>query len=380
MGRRGLTDNTVAALKPRAKAYAHPDPALPSFYVRVMPSGVKSYCAVAKDPLGNQKWKTIGKTGELGVEQAREKARVIISAVRAGHDASGAETFQAVAEQWLQRHVDKKELRSADKTRWRLKKYLLPVWGAREFESIRRGEIVQLLDQVEDENGARTADLVLSIISGLVTHYAQRHEDYSTPLVKGMRRYDKAGNTRSRILSDDEIRQLFAADADIAKLALLTGQRIGKVIGMRWSDIAIDGTWTIPAEAREKVNAGELVLPCMALDIIKRQQRQASNPYVFAGRGYGEPRSYTGVDAGIKQLGVDWTLHDLRRTAKSFMARAGVLPHISERVLGHTIQGVEGVYDRHSYRDEKAQALKVLAGLIENILRPEDLKVVNLRG
>ena len=62
-----------------------------------------------------------------------------------------------------------------------------------------------------------------------------------------------------------------------------------------------------------------------------------------------------------------WTIHDLRRTAKSLMQRAGVLPHISERVLGHAIQGVEGTYDRHSYVTEKAHALKALASLIENI-------------
>jgi len=60
------------------------------------------------------------------------------------------------------------------------------------------------------------------------------------------------------------------------------------------------------------------------------------------------------------------------------MSRAGVRPDISERVLGHVITGVEGTYDRHSYREEKAHALRALAGLLENILRPEAPKVVNL--
>ena len=64
-----------------------------------------------------------------------------------------------------------------------------------------------------------------------------------------------------------------------------------------------------------------------------------------------------------------FVLHDLRRTARSLMSRAGVLPHISERVLGHAMKGVEGTYDRHQYRDEKGHALKALAGLIESIGR-----------
>ena len=66
----------------------------------------------------------------------------------------------------------------------------------------------------------------------------------------------------------------------------------------------------------------------------------------------------------------NWTLHDLRRTAKTLMARAGVRPDISERVLGHVIAGVEGTYDRHSYADEKRDALEKLAEMIERILNP----------
>jgi len=63
-----------------------------------------------------------------------------------------------------------------------------------------------------------------------------------------------------------------------------------------------------------------------------------------------------------------WVIHDLRRTAKSLMARAEVPAHISERVLGHAIPGVEGIYDRHHYLEEKATALQSLARLINGIV------------
>ena len=65
-----------------------------------------------------------------------------------------------------------------------------------------------------------------------------------------------------------------------------------------------------------------------------------------------------------------WTVHDLRRTARSLMARAGVRPDVAERVMGHVQQGVESIYDRHNYNDEKANALGKLAGLIALILDP----------
>src|SRR6202012_138105 len=74
----------------------------------------------------------------------------------------------------------------------------------------------------------------------------------------------------------------------------------------------------------------------------------------------------------------NWTLHDLRRTAKTLMVRSGVRPDISERVLGHVIAGVEGTYDRHSYADEKRDALEKLAAMIECILNARPANVEKL--
>lgn len=74
----------------------------------------------------------------------------------------------------------------------------------------------------------------------------------------------------------------------------------------------------------------------------------------------------------------NWTLHDLRRTAKTMVVRAGVRPDISERVLGHAIAGVEGVYDRHSYLDEKREALEKLAAIVEGIVNMAPINVPSL--
>ena len=71
-----------------------------------------------------------------------------------------------------------------------------------------------------------------------------------------------------------------------------------------------------------------------------------------------------------KACGVnDYVIHDLRRTARSLMSRAGVDADIAERCLGHVIGGVRGVYDRHEYHREKARAYELLAGLIDRIVK-----------
>jgi integrase len=204
-------------------------------------------------------------------------------------------------------------------------------------------------------------------------------------------RRDPRERKRARILSDDEIRQLWNAAPEVhpsfgalVKMLVLTGQRLRKVARMRWDDLKA-GTWTMPAEKREKGTGGNLALPKVALEIIDQQPRIAGNPHVFPARGKGPFNSFSQrkeeLDQKLREVLPDmtpWVFHDLRRTARSLMSRAGVRPDIAERVLGHAIAGVEGVYDRHSYDVEKADALNRLAHLVDAILSPPADNVVPL--
>ena len=127
-----------------------------------------------------------------------------------------------------------------------------------------------------------------------------------------------------------------------------------------------------------RVTQRSLPLPKMALDIINGQPRFAGSPFMIARKNY-HTKAKADFVAKLPPM-PQWQLHDLRRTARSLMAEPGSARIVAERVLGHAIPGVEGVYDRHRYREEKAHALKALASLIENILRPQDAKVARLRG
>src|SRR5262245_45683846 len=291
--RKSLTDKGVSALKPRAARYAFPDPELRGHYVRVQPSGVKSFVAVTVDPNRKQIWTTIGPCDAMSIEQAREQARSMLQRVRAGLPAiePRAESFGSVTENWCKRHVEANALRSAREIRRLLAAHVLPSWRDREFVSIRRSDVAILLDEVEDGHSARQADAVLSIIRAVMNWAATRNDSYTPPVVKGMHRRNTQRG-RARVLDDDEIRQVWkAAEANgtfgaIVRMALLTAQRSRKVASMRWDEIE-DGVWTVPAGPREKGTGGTLVLPKLAREIIARQVRLASNPHVFAGRGQG---------------------------------------------------------------------------------------------
>jgi integrase len=122
---------------------------------------------------------------------------------------------------------------------------------------------------------------------------------------------------------------------------------------------------------REKGNAGRLKLPRLALDIINAQPRFVGTDYIFAGHKGGADATLRGSEYKTKfdeHSGVtDWVLHDLRRTARSLMSRAGVPADVAERVLGHSQGELIQIYDRHDYAEEMGAALEKLAKLIKRI-------------
>jgi integrase len=386
-----MSDLQVAALRKKAKRYIVADPELRAHYVRIPPVGPNVFACVARNPDGKQVWHTIGASDTMKIDEARDEARVAIKRIKAGLPAvepppAKPDSFKVVADNWLKRYAAPKRLRTLDEIERILKVYVYPRWGERSFEDIKRSDVTALLDVVEDNHGPRQADAVLSVVRQIAYWHSTRSDGYVPPFVPGMRRSSKA--PRSRTLDDDEIRAVWKATESgtfggIVRTLLLTGQRLDKVRCMKWDDIDDDGVWHVPSAPREKNNGGDLKLPKLALDIIRAQPRQASNPYVFTGRGYGAPfsnqaQAKPALDAALPSM-PHWQLHDLRRTARSLMSRAGVPSEHAERVLGHAIPGIEGVYDRHSYFDEKATALQELANLVERlVIKGPQAKVASL--
>jgi integrase len=380
--RRVLTDKMVAALPRRPQVYFHPDPELPKFGVRVRPSGL-AYTVITRDPFKKQRWIKIGNVAELRIAEARDKARTVIRRVESGLEPFPApkpkpESVAAVATAWLHRHVEKNRHRTAAEQRRIVEKYILPSWRDRVFVDVKRKDIAVLLDHIEDTHGASVADQMLSVLRAMASWVQSRDDDYTPPFVKNMRRTPKQDRKRSRKLSDDEICKVWkaAGDADlygaVIRLLLCTSQRRAKVLSMRWSDIDRNGVWTIRTAPREKGNPGRLQLPKQALAILKDIPRFASDDHVFSnGRGQRAFNLVKLKSSLDRRSGVSgWRLHDLRRTARSLMPRAGVPTEIAERILGHARPAMEGTYDVHEYGAEKAAALAKLANLIERIVNP----------
>ena len=153
MRRRHLHDAAVAKLRATGKRYNQPDTELPGHYVRVSPTGVKSYWVAARGPgQKNYTWKPIG-SPPMGMVEARASAKKVLASIRAS---GAANSFALVSGKWRKLHVEARKLHSMDEIDRHLKR-MSAAWDARDFASIGRGDLAQLLDEIEINNGPRQA-------------------------------------------------------------------------------------------------------------------------------------------------------------------------------------------------------------------------------
>jgi integrase len=312
----------------------------------------------------------------------------------------------ALLDNFLARYVRKQHLRSAEWIGRVFEVHVRPRIGKLSIYDLKRTDIVRMLDEIEDKGAGKRrgragapvmADRVLAILRKAFNWQASRDDGFNPPIVKGMARTKPQERARKRVLADDELRDLWAALDQITKPApypalvrtlLLTAQRRDEVAQMAESEIGNDDLWVIPAERYKTNIANAVPLTPRTLAVLESVRPVADANGKRTGLVFstnegkvpfsGFSKAKRALDekiaeirkAGGREPMHSWTLHDLRRTARSLMSRAGVSSDIAERVLGHVIPGVRGVYDRHEYAAEKRDALERLAAIIERILNP----------
>jgi integrase len=380
-----------ATAEPTDERTVYWDAALPSFGLLVTAAGHKSYVVQYRHRKTSRRY-TI--KGVLTLDDARKEARAILGRVARGGDpvverrmaAEGnRNALRAICENYLDREGDK--LRTTAKRRATLERLVYPVLGSVPIDTIRRRDISELLDTIEDERGAAMADQVLALLRRIFNWHATRDDTYASPIVRGMARRTSEERERDRVLTDDEVRKVWTTAekypvpwGQVIRFLLLTATRRTEAAAMTWSEIE-DDLWVIPA-ARYKTGA-EVTLPLSAAaqEVLKSVPRIAGCDYAFTtdGRrpisGFSTFKLKFDIACGVK----DWRLHDLRRTARSLLSRACVNPDTAERCMGHKIGGVRGVYDRFGYVDQMRHAFETLAAQIERIVNPQP-SIVPLRA
>jgi integrase len=397
-----LTDRAIKSLPPAptGKRRIVWDAFIPGLGARVTDRGVKSFVLVTRYPGSpNPAPRSLGVYGAISLEAARTKAREWLKLIADGIDPQldairkNEQTFRHIADQYFLRKA--KDHRSRKLTEATLARLVYPTFAHRPIDAINRSDIVRLMDRIEDENGPVMASRTLSIINRVMNFHASRADNFRSPIVRGMARGTE--QARSRILTDDELRAIWNATADypvygaLLRFILLTATRRNEAGQMRWTELtptpspiahaaariraqpAKDGrvTWTIPA-ARYKTKLDHVIpLSALALSVLPTER---NGEFVFSKNGLTAMGGYERHKRAIDEASgvTDWVLHDLRRSARSLLSRAGVVADHAERCLGHVIGGVRGVYDRHEFYEEKARAFEALAAQVQRIIDPQD--------
>jgi integrase len=363
------------------------------FGLLVLPSGQKRY--VVQYRVAGRSTRMTFKPG-LTLTEARKEAKAKLGDVAKGGDpmeekrrqeGEAANTLKAIAEEYFKREGDK--LRSLKWRRAAFERLIYPALGARQIDSIKRSEIVKLLDKIEDERGPHMAHKVLAFLSKVMNWHASRDDDFLSPIRRGMGRVKMKETARDRVLSDDELRTVWrAAEAaegpfgSFIRFTLLTATRRSEAANMVREEVFPDANWIIPAARMKGKQEHVVPLSAAAKAIVDGMPKLGR--YVFTTNGRAPIRGFTTFRATLNTAVLDelrkldpeakplpnWTIHDLRRTARSLMSRAGINTDIAERCLAHTIGGVRGVYDRHAYHAEKKHAFEALAAQVERILNP----------
>ena len=354
--------------------------------------------------LGQARAMHLGSYGALSLLEARKLSRELKARVSLGYDPAGekqqrkidalekieakrnARTMGTLLDEYLVRYVVGK-LKRPEMIRQRLDKHIRATLGDMKIEEIKPLHIDQVIYPIAERGNKRTANDILGWLKRIFDYAVTRHYTESNPAT-AFKNSDAGGEekARSRALSLDEIGILFACMENAksfarqntlaVKLLLLLGVRKMELLAAPWEEFELDsGLWKLPAERTKTGQESTIPLPEIAINWLRELHVLAcGSEYVFPKRLAGKSEknhvsesalnmALSGLDHGLDKF----VIHDFRRTTRSQLAALKIPPHICERCVNHKIKGVEGVYDRYDYFQERKEALESWAKVISDL-------------
>ena len=339
---------------------------------------------------------TIGSYPKMGLADARAEVKELAYKIMNGTDPLREKMekksrpepmkFEEMVKEFKKKHLPTLKQSTQRSYTERIDGQMVPAFKGMAVKNMSRGVIIELLEEIAYErNSPYQSNRVRSILSSMFSFAVQREIAEFNP-VKTIKPLGKE-KKRDRVLEEEEIKKLWHGfdtlkepTQSLFKLLLLLGQRLGETRRMEWDHIS-NNVWTIPEEHTKAKRKHYVPLPPSAQNIIE-DLRNDSN-YVFESF-YRDGKPIKTVQSTFKRLSKrlsipDIRIHDLRRTAATYMAELGTDRTTLGKILNH--KGLAGDnqvtarYDRHRYMDEKEQALKSWSKKLERIVeRNEESK------
>ena len=366
---------------------------------------------------GKAKELTLGRYPDLSLAKAREIAAEKRVQIRLGGDVAEEKqaqkevakaaaaraklgTVKALYEDFYERQIADRR-KHPEQVAGVFALHILPKLGNKQVEDVRPADIDAMLRPLTDRGVFRTAAKALQLTKALFAYAMKRHIVISNPAAP-FNWTDIGGEAgpRSRVLSKGELVKFFKAMRDTPnfptysaaalKLLLALGVRKMELLTATWDQFDLKaGEWHLPADQTKTESAIRIPLSPWVIRILEdqRTRQQRNNPYLFPVQRIapGKTTRYMGettLNHALYMMQSDlepFTVHDLRRTARTHLAALGVAPHIAEMCLNHKIKGIEAVYNVHDYFAERRAALFALSDLLAECEKGDAKKLVPIR-
>ena len=367
---------------------------------RVTKTGVKTF-AFRYRVNGKKKYITIGNYPDIGLGDARAKVDELRTQIRKGEDPvyealidrrdPEAYTVNQLAESFIRIHVSQLKASTQKSYSHRINKIIIPEFGVYQLKDLERMHIIEFLEEMAFNDGQHVnANRVRAIFSSMISFAVDRGLiDYN--IFKLVRKVGKEIKRR-RFLTDDEIRFVWMAIEEQAeparsfiKLLLLTGQRSGETMRMKWKDLKND-IWTIPGTETKNSEVHTVPLNPMALEIIEGiRPYSGGSEYVFESHFYpgrNMKSAYGALKNIVRLSGVDFKIHDLRRTAATGMSKQEVDWVTIGNVLNHKALSMDSTvtatYVRNDFNKEKRLALLKWERHLEQVISGRPAEIIQM--
>lgn len=378
MARIKFTDKWVSSCSlPAEGRVEHSDAICPGLYMRVSSRGVRTFTLIVRR--GKLIRRTLGRYPVLTLAAARQTAMALMREMEeadAQDVATPTITLAELINAYSQTHLP--GLRSAAGIKAILMQSALADLRARPAASIERREVIAVLDEIVATGRGHAAVNLLKNLRAMYNWGMDRDLVAANPCDRI--RPPVRTTQRDRILTDREITSVLQACGrvpapfgDLVRVLLHTGSRRNEAAQMRWSEL--DGAaWTLPAARSKNGRPNLLPLPPAVMSIVTSQQKHGEDGFVFTTTGGARPSSNfsKNLRALHEASGTSgWTLHDLRRTARTKLSQLGVSRDVARRVVGHSGDMLDATYDHYSFAREKGDALRKLAVHLAELNMPD---------
>jgi integrase len=370
---------------------------------------------------GNARVLHLGGYRELSLADARKKAKEMRARVTLGFDVAmekkerrrdavakieaerSTVTVAKLADEYFAARILGK-WKHPNIVRSRIERDIKPAIGKLPIGDVRPSHIDAMLKAIVARGAPTMATDVMRWVKRMFDYAVKREMVLNNP-ASAFDPSDAGGKeeARTRWLTRAELSAMLAAMKNAkgwthqntltAKLLLMLAVRKSELIGARIEEFDLaSSVWHLPAERTKTGAAIDIPLPRQAVAMLKELVTLATGSHWLLPARKMQSRMVPHIDENTLNAALrksvlpmmrgcePFSPHDFRRTARTHLEALGVQPHVAERCLNHKLRGVEGVYNRHDYFEERKQGLQAWADLLSELEAGNSRKVVPIKS